>query len=58
MPAGTGQALYDLSVQSQIDDAFALAFFQHESAFGTTGMARFWARQLADFLAAVPKRAM
>ncbi len=38
--AGTGQALYDLSVQSGIDDAYALAFFEHESAFGTTGVAR------------------
>lgn len=38
--SGTGQALYDLSVQYHIDDAFALAFFEHESAFGTTGIAR------------------
>ncbi len=38
--AGTGQDLYDLSVQYQIDDAYALAFFEHESLFGTTGMAR------------------
>jgi Mannosyl-glycoprotein endo-beta-N-acetylglucosaminidase len=38
--AGLGQALYDLSVQYHIDDALALAFFQHESGFGTTGMAR------------------
>ncbi len=37
---GTGQALYDLSQQYSIDDAYALAFFQHESAFGTTGIAR------------------
>jgi hypothetical protein len=37
---GTGQALYDLSLQSGIDDAYALAFFQQESQFGTTGMAR------------------
>lgn len=36
----TGQALYDLSRQYGIDDAYALAFFQHESQFGTTGMAR------------------
>jgi hypothetical protein len=36
----TGQALYDLSVEYHIDDAYALAFFQHESGFGTTGMAR------------------
>lgn len=38
--ADTGQSLYDLSVQYRLDDAFALAFFQHESGFGTTGMAR------------------
>lgn len=37
---GTGQALYDLSARYGIDDAYALAFFQHESAFGTTGVAR------------------
>jgi hypothetical protein len=37
---GTGQALYDLSRQYGIDDAYALAFFEHESQFGTTGMAR------------------
>ena len=37
---GTGQALYDLSKQYGIDDAYALAFFQHESQFGTTGIAR------------------
>jgi Mannosyl-glycoprotein endo-beta-N-acetylglucosaminidase len=37
---GTGQALYDLSKQYGIDDAYALAFFAHESQFGTTGMAR------------------
>jgi hypothetical protein len=37
---GTGQALYDLSKTYHIDDAYALAFFEHESAFGTTGMAR------------------
>ncbi|HJT60004.1 MAG TPA: glucosaminidase domain-containing protein [Ktedonobacteraceae bacterium] len=37
---GTGQALYDLSKQYGIDDVYALAFFQHESQFGTTGVAR------------------
>jgi hypothetical protein len=37
---GTGQALYELSKQYQIDDAFALAFFKAESQYGTTGMAR------------------
>src|SRR5258708_5693109 len=37
---GTGQALYDLSRQYQIDDAYALAFFKAESQYATTGMAR------------------
>src|SRR5689334_14555272 len=37
---GTGQALYALSVQYGIDDAYALAFFKHESQYGTTGVAR------------------
>jgi hypothetical protein len=34
---GTGQALYDLSVQSGIDDAYALAVFEKESSFGRYG---------------------
>jgi hypothetical protein len=38
--AGTGQALYDLSLKYGIDDAYALAFFQHESTFGSGGVAR------------------
>ena len=38
--AGKGQALYDLGVKYGIDPAFALAFFMHESTFGTAGMAR------------------
>jgi hypothetical protein len=38
--AGKGQALYDLGVKYGIDPAFALAFFQHESTFGTQGEAR------------------
>ncbi len=38
--AGTGQSLYDLSKKYGIDDAYALAFFQHESTFGTGGVAR------------------
>jgi hypothetical protein len=38
--AGQGQALYDLGVRYGIDPAFALAFFMHESLFGTTGEAR------------------
>ena len=37
---GKGQALYDLGVKYGIDPAFALAFFMHESTFGTAGMAR------------------
>jgi hypothetical protein len=37
--AGKGQALYDLGVKYGIDPAFALAFFQHESTFGTRGEA-------------------
>src|SRR5579859_213442 len=37
---GTGQALFDLSEQYGIDDAYALAFFMHESSFGTAGVAR------------------
>jgi len=35
--AGTGQGLYDLSVQSGIDDAYALAVFGKESSFGRYG---------------------
>lgn len=35
----TGQALYDLGVQYNIDPAFALAFFLHESSYGTQGEA-------------------
>ncbi|HEU5378464.1 MAG TPA: glucosaminidase domain-containing protein [Ktedonobacteraceae bacterium] len=34
-----GQALYDLGVQYGVDPIYALAFFQHESRFGTTGVA-------------------
>jgi len=37
--AGKAQALYDLGVQHGIDPAFALAFFMHESSFGTQGEA-------------------
>ncbi len=37
--AGTGQALYDLSVESGIDDAYALAVFGKESSFGKYGAA-------------------
>ena len=38
--AGQGQALYNLGMQYDIDPAYALAFFFHESQFGETGMAR------------------
>src|SRR6266699_3519610 len=38
--AGLGQALYDNGVRTGIDPVYALAFFMHESAFGTTGEAR------------------
>lgn len=37
--AGNGQALYDLGVKYDIDPVYALAFFKHESKFGTTGEA-------------------
>ncbi|HEX7734499.1 MAG TPA: glucosaminidase domain-containing protein [Ktedonobacteraceae bacterium] len=38
--SGKGQALYDLGAKYQIDPVYALAFFMHESSFGTTGVAR------------------
>lgn len=38
--AGQGQVLYDLGVKYGINPAFALAFFVHESACGTRGVAR------------------
>ena len=38
--AGKGQALYDLGIKYNIDPAFALAFFLHESTMGTAGEAR------------------
>lgn len=38
--AGKGRALYDLGVKYGIDPAFALAFFMHESTFGTAGEAQ------------------
>src|ERR1700686_4399711 len=38
--AGKGQALFDDGVNYGIDPVFALAFFMHESSFGTTGIAR------------------
>jgi hypothetical protein len=38
---GLGATLYQLSEQYQIDDAYPLAFFDHESSYGTQGVARF-----------------
>ena len=38
---GLGGALVADSEQFHIDDVYALAFFLHESSFGTTGVARF-----------------
>ncbi len=38
--AGLGQALYNDGVRTGIDPVYALAFFMHESSFGTTGEAR------------------
>ncbi len=37
---GTGQALYTLSQQYHINDAYALAIFKHESDYGRFGIAR------------------
>ena len=38
--AGKGQALYNDGIKYGLDSAYALAFFMHESSFGTTGVAR------------------
>ena len=38
--AGTGQQMYDLGVKYGIDPVYALAFFMHESLFGSTGVAQ------------------
>lgn len=38
--AGKGQALYDDGLKYGLDPAYALAFFMHESTFGTAGVAR------------------
>jgi hypothetical protein len=38
--SGLGQSLYDLGVQYTINPTYALAFFMHESMFGTLGVAR------------------
>src|SRR5258708_2971832 len=37
--SGKGQALYTLGVKYGIDPVYAMAFFLHESHFGTTGEA-------------------
>jgi hypothetical protein len=37
--SGTGAALHSLGVQYGIDPVYALAFFHHESTYGTTGEA-------------------
>lgn len=37
---GTGQTFYNDGMQYGIDPAYALAFFRHESSFGTAGAAR------------------
>ena len=37
---GDGSIFYQDSLSYNIDDAYALAFFQHESAFGLKGVAR------------------
>jgi hypothetical protein len=36
---GKGQTLYNYGVKYGVDPVYALAFFMHESAFGTTGVA-------------------
>jgi Mannosyl-glycoprotein endo-beta-N-acetylglucosaminidase len=38
--AGNGQAIYSDGVKYGIDPVFALAFFMHESSFGTAGIAQ------------------
>ncbi|MBV9709656.1 MAG: glucosaminidase domain-containing protein [Ktedonobacteraceae bacterium] len=38
--AGKGKALYDAGLKAHIDPIYALAFFMHDSIFGTVGMAR------------------
>lgn len=38
--AGTGDDFYNDSAKYQIDDVWAIAFYQHESTFGTRGEAR------------------
>jgi hypothetical protein len=36
---GTGSSLYAYSAEYNVDDAFALAVFRHESGYGTSGVA-------------------
>src|SRR5262249_22791959 len=36
---GTGYALYSYGIQYDVDPAFALAVFKHESSLGTKGVA-------------------
>jgi Mannosyl-glycoprotein endo-beta-N-acetylglucosaminidase. len=38
---GLGDTFYSMSQRYGIDDIYALAFYQHESSFGTAGEARF-----------------
>jgi hypothetical protein len=38
--SGKGESLYNLGIKYGIDPVYALAFFMHESSFGTTGVAR------------------
>jgi hypothetical protein len=38
---GSGQQIYNLGVTYNINPAYALAFFQHESSFGLAGAARY-----------------
>lgn len=37
---GQGKLLYDYGVKYGLDPVYALAFYMHESSFGTTGVAR------------------
>ena len=39
--AGEGQEIYDDGIKYGLDAVFALAFFMHESSFGTSGEARY-----------------
>ena len=46
--AGTGQALYDSSVKSGVNDVFAMAIFNAQSKYGTLGVSPNL-KSLADF---------